>query len=66
MNIIEICLLKEGDKVYVNNKKKTVTQSASNGTIHIEGKPRYFSEISKNKVKESGYAHGIYAKLNLD
>lgn len=66
MNLIEICLLKEGDKVYVNNKKKTVTQSASNGTIYIEGKPRYFSELSKNKVKESGYVNGVYAKLILD
>jgi hypothetical protein len=66
MTSIDIYLLREGDKVYVNNKKKTVTKSAKNDTICIDGEYRYFGELSKTKVKETGYANGIYAKLILD
>lgn len=66
MKLTEVCLLKEGDKVYVNNRKKTVTKSAKNDTICIDGVYRYFGELSKTKVKDSGYANGIYGKPILD
>lgn len=66
MKMLDVCLLKPGDKVYVNNKKGTVTAPAKNDTICVDGKFRYFSELSKVKAKETGYANGIYAKLMVD
>lgn len=51
MKLKEICLLKDGDTVYVQNVKKTVKQPAHNDTIKVGNKYRYFSEITKERVE---------------
>ena len=64
IKLMEVCLLKEGDKVYLHGRKKaTVTGTAKNDTIMVGGEYRYFSEISKekcvsvkNEVKFKGFA----------
>jgi hypothetical protein len=51
MKLIEICLLKEGDIVYVGGRKKRVTKPAHSDTICVDGESKYFSELSKTKEK---------------
>ena len=45
IKLMEVCLLKEGDKVYLHGRKKaTVTGTAKKDTIMVGGEYRYFSE----------------------
>lgn len=51
MKLTEICLLKEGDVVYVGGRKKRITRPAKNETICVDGKYKYFSELSMTNEK---------------
>ena len=60
MKLPEIYLLKVGDKVIVNKVERTVKETASNETIKVGSKYRYFSGIHsvtdyENKVMHNNY-----------
>lgn len=60
MKLPEIYLLKVGDKVIVNKAERTVKETASNETIKVGSKYRYFSEIQSATDYENKAMHNNY------